>query len=398
MKLAVYGGSFNPFHYGHLSLVEGVLRLGRYDRILVIPTYQSPLKEPHGGASWEDRLDMLNAALVGYPSVTVDLCEIRRGGISYTIDTIRDIETRYQPKGPIGLVMGDDALLGFHQWKESSLLAEKVEFLVGRRETTKGTQNFPYPVRMLPTEVVPIASREIRERIASGKSWKHLVPCRVASIIEQRGLYGASSLQERARCYGNLDETLLVLLEDLLRSWLEGERYVHSKNVALLASEMATHFGLDAPRAYLAGLSHDMCKAFSTDRLLSLAQEDGLPVGALEQKKPSLLHGRAAAVLLSKTFAITDEEVLDAIRSHTFGKPRMGPLAQVLYIADKIEPSRPFVSSFSQSWRSFSQLDELFRSVFLENIEYLQRKSHMIHEDSIQLLAQLTGGKAYVPH
>ncbi|MCX7656906.1 MAG: hypothetical protein N2Z76_10335, partial [Treponemataceae bacterium] len=63
-----------------------------------------------------------------------------------------------------------------------------------------------------------------------------------------------------------------------------------------------------------------------------------------------------------------------------------------------IERSRPFVSSFSQSWRSFSQLDELFRSVFLENIEFLQRKSHMIHEDSIQLFAQFTGGKAYVPH
>lgn len=397
MKLAVYGGSFNPFHYGHRSLIDGVLRLGIYDRILVIPTYQSPLKEPHGGASWEDRLDMLNAALVGYPSVTVDLCEIRRGGLSYTIDTIQEIGTRYQPEGPIGLVLGDDALMSFHRWKDASLLAEKVEFLVGRRETTEGIQNFPYPVRMLPTEVVPIASRDIRERIASGKSWSHLVPCRVAAIIEERGLYGATSWPEKKGYYGDLDANF-PLLEDLLRSWIDGERYIHSKNVALLAGEMAAHFGLDAPRAYLAGLSHDMCKAFSPDRLISLAQEDGLPVGNLEKEKPSLLHGRAAAVLLKKLFAITDEEVLDAIRFHTFANPHMDPLAQVLYIADKIEPSRPFVSSFSQSWRSFSQLDELFRSVFLENIEYLRQKNHLIHEDSMELLAQLTGGKAYVPH
>ncbi|MCX7655863.1 MAG: nicotinate (nicotinamide) nucleotide adenylyltransferase [Treponemataceae bacterium] len=397
MKLAVYGGSFNPFHYGHRSLIEGVLRLGIYDRILVIPTYQSPLKEPHEGASWEDRLDMLNAALVGYPTVTVDLCEIRREGISYTIDTIQDIESRYQPEGPIGLVMGDDALVSFPRWKDASLLAKKVEFLVGRREQTEKMPEVPYPVRMLPIEVLPISSRDIRGRITSGKSWKHLVPSRVAALIEARGLYGASSSQENRRYYDDLPVNL-DLLEDILRSWLDGERYIHSKNVALVASEMAHHFGLNSSRAYLAGLSHDMCKAFSADRLLSLAQEDGLPIGDIEQKKPSLLHGRAAAVLLRKTFAITDEEILDALRSHTFGNPRMGTLAQVLYIADKIEPSRPFVSSFSGIWRSFSQLNDLFRSVFLENIEYLQQKGHLIHQDSMQLLVLFTGGKAYVPH
>ena len=121
MKLAVLGGSFNPVHVGHLFLADAALAGLDYDRVILVPAFQSPFKIGAEGASPQDRMDMLAASIAGDPRLTIDDCEIRRQGVSFTIDTLTDIIARYKPEGKIGLILGDDLVSAFDKWRQPSL-------------------------------------------------------------------------------------------------------------------------------------------------------------------------------------------------------------------------------------------------------------------------------------
>ena len=138
--------------------------------------------------------------------------------------------------------------------------------------------------------------------------------------------------------------TLLEEAEAFARSRLSEGRYEHTLRVADTAEVLAVAHDLDADRARLAALLHDAAREPGPEGFLELADRWQLQVGDLEQQSPKLLHGPLAAELARRELGIDDEEVLEAIRAHTTGKPGMGPLALVLYVADKIEPARDYPS------------------------------------------------------
>ena len=138
MKLAILGGTFNPVHIGHLMLAEDVRKEFGYDKILFIPACVPPHKAYNACVSDSDRLEMLRLATKDNPYFDVDDCELKRKGISYTIDTIYDLESRYQEQieGKIGLIIGDDLLSGFESWHLAETLALRVRLIVGRRNSS----------------------------------------------------------------------------------------------------------------------------------------------------------------------------------------------------------------------------------------------------------------------
>lgn len=163
-------------------------------------------------------------------------------------------------------------------------------------------------------------------------------------------------------------------------SAVKRSRYEHSVRVADTASALASKYGVsDVRLCYLAGIGHDMCKDMETGTLFSLASFDGEEITDIEREKPSLLHGRAAAVKMRRDFGIDYEDVLEAVAVHTFGKAGMCDLSKVLYIADKIEPGRSFVdreyvhSIIHLGW------DELLLKIVSDNIRYLQQKPSSKH-------------------
>jgi predicted HD superfamily hydrolase involved in NAD metabolism len=137
--------------------------------------------------------------------------------------------------------------------------------------------------------------------------------------------------------------TLLELAEAFARSRLSDSRYEHTLRVADTAEDLARAHDLDADRARLAALMHDSARELGPDEFLKLAETWNLQVGESEQQSPKLLHGPVAAEM-ARELGIDDEEVLEALRAHTTGRPEMGPLALVLYVADKIEPARDYPS------------------------------------------------------
>jgi nicotinate-nucleotide adenylyltransferase len=372
MKFAMLGGSFNPIHNGHLKLAESVIKLG-YDRVIFIPAYQSPLKPDGQGKQAEARVKMLFAAISGDRRFTVDLCEVKRGGLSYTVDTVGDVCARYTPEGFAGLVLGDDLIEKYSEWRGAAEIAVMADIIIARRIGDE--RPFSYRHKRMNNEVFELSSGELRESAASGGKWRHLLPEASARILEEYGLYGVKPVRRENK---KPSAKTARDAEDYVRSALSLGRFSHSRNTALHCADLACRFGLDEQAAYIAGITHDVCKDMETGEMAALTSRDSEQLSPAERASPALLHGRAGAVFLRETMGVKDEAVLEAVRLHTTGKDFCGPLAKILYICDKIEAGREGVDNelrrlaFGPS--PSCRLDELYSIVRDATRAYLSKK------------------------
>lgn len=188
MKTLILGGTFDPVHVGHLFLADETRRLLGYERVIFVPTNLPAHKETERGASAAQRLAMLESAVSGVDGFAVDDCEVLRGGVSYSVETVPELVARHDITGKPGFVIGDDLIAGFARWKEADRLAAMVDLIVAHRSTEKRLE-FAYPHRYVENALLPITSTEIRHRIASGMSYRFLVPDAVYKQIEREGLY-----------------------------------------------------------------------------------------------------------------------------------------------------------------------------------------------------------------
>ena len=173
------------------------------------------------------------------------------------------------------------------------------------------------------------------------------------------------------------------------QSVLTKSRWEHSVRVAETAALLCKKYGVDELSGYFAGIAHDMCKDMSDSELVAFALRDGNAISALENAKPSLLHGRAAAVQLANDFGVQDKDILEAVRCHTFGKAGMCALAKIIYAADKIEPGRPHMTAAYFNKLLNLKLDELVKTVLEENIAHLAEKGCAVAPDTRAFLASL---------
>jgi nicotinate-nucleotide adenylyltransferase len=332
-------------------------------------------------AAADDRTAMLSASLLFDRRFSVDDCELRRSGVSYTIDTIEDIERRYDPAGKLGLIVGEDLIAGFPSWHRVDELVSRVDLILAARPGFSDSA-FPYPHRRLENAPLRVSSSEIRRLIGTGEPWRYLVPDAVRRRVEEWGLYGS------AKIAGSQERETAEAVESFAVRGLSRSRYLHSRGVALLAADLCARFGIDPDYGYLAGIAHDICKELSSDRITALALLDGMPISEVEKEKPSLLHARAAACFLESRFSYRNAGVLEAIRLHTFGASRMGDLAKIIYVADKTEPSRSSVSPRLRQMTGKAGLDELFSAAVEDTVRYLRERGKIVSDQTERLLAE----------
>ena len=396
MKLAILGGSFNPIHVGHLYLADLVLSNLGYDRVVLVPAHVSPFKEEVPGMpeSACDRLLMIAAAIQGDSRLTVDDCELERGGLSYTVDTLRDIIDRYRPSGKPALIIGDDLAADFPRWKDGDRIPELADPVIARR-LGSAPADLPFPHTLLKNEPLEVSSRMLRERIAAGGAWRYLVPEGARRIIEERGLYGCPERQpvpEIAELWkgGKPPADVIGKVEAAARENLGMHRFLHSRNVAWLAADLCRRFSQDPETGYLAGIAHDLAKQLTEREQLKLAEKAGLVLSSLETEKPSLLHGRTAALILRDHFGIRHEGVLHAVASHTTGAGQMGVLDKIVYIADKVEVSRPGIPPELRdlAFRG-NDLDGIFLEVFRETVGSLRSGKRKLSQQTLALWEHL---------
>ena len=202
MKLAMLGGSYNPIHIGHLMLAEAVVKQYGYDAVAFVPAAVSPFKKTYCGCTAADRIAMVTGALADAANFYCETCEIERGGVSYTFDTLRFLYAKYSNiEGKIGLVLGGDLPAEFHKWKNAECIPDYADLLIGvRAESQNSAKNkveepctdfFEKCVRLpIDNAYIPISSTQIRTAIAQKKAWRYLVPPFVYEYITAHHLYG----------------------------------------------------------------------------------------------------------------------------------------------------------------------------------------------------------------
>ncbi len=191
----MFGGSFNPIHYGHLRTSEAVARLAGFDRIVLIPSAQPPHKPISADlATPPDRLAMCQLAAGENPNLfSVTDLETHRPGPSYTLDTARELRLRGMKS--VNWLIGADMVRILPQWHQAQKLLEEVNFIiVARPGWSFDWETMPPEFRVLNKQVVEaplidLSATEIRRRIRAGESIDGLTTAPVVSFINQRGLY-----------------------------------------------------------------------------------------------------------------------------------------------------------------------------------------------------------------
>ena len=188
-SLGIYGGSFDPVHLGHLLVAQAAIEELGLDRLFFVPAAHSPFKPAHQPAPASTRIQLLRLALAGKTNCEVDDQEIRRGGTSYTVDTLRNYAAGF-PGAKLFYLIGADNAAKLGEWREPETLAKLVEFVaVPRPGGAAAIFSPPFRGRMLKGFPFGVSSSEIRARVKAGLSVDHLVPAAVAGAIKEAKIY-----------------------------------------------------------------------------------------------------------------------------------------------------------------------------------------------------------------
>lgn len=167
-------------------------------------------------------------------------------------------------------------------------------------------------------------------------------------------------------------------------------RFLHSVRTAAMAEVLCGRFGLQKEAGRAAGIAHDMAREFPAEAVQAIVREDGLPLLDEELQRPVLLHGRAAAVLLQRSWSEERNSVLDAVRWHTQGHPGMGELAKIIYIADYIEEGRAHISDeFRHRILGLNTPEEMVLKIMQAQFAHLKDKQTAISTYALQLYSVL---------
>ena len=362
MKIALFGGSFDPVHNEHIEYIKAAKAALALDKVLVIPSYVAPHKEGGATASGEDRLNMCRIALQDLSYAQGCDYEINRKERSYTYITAEHFAEEY-PNDELYFLVGADMLEDFFTWKNPErILAAATLVACGRgQDEIAGTharfqERFLVDYLEVPFTGAETSSTRIRVQLAFSKECQGLDP-RVAAYIQERGLYH----------YPVIASALALEKE---------ERVEHSYRVALMAVARARGLHIPEEKALLAAALHDCGKYVPMDSplLKGFVPPEGVPA--------PVMHQYTGAYIAEHVFGMKDEEILDAIRYHTSGREDMTPLGKLIFLADMLESGRDFAGIEPLREAFWRDLDECLLLCFEHQNAYLKankNKGEMIY-------------------
>ena len=402
MRIGLYGGSFDPIHNGHLSIVRGALRSGAVDLVMVIPTARNPFKRGKVLSAAPYRYYMVKETIeaeINDPRVLVSNAEFFTEGISYTVNTlhylteknkIRDIltnngieEEKASEDHTYFWLCGSDILPMFDKWYKANEIISMVSLLVASRpgdgididdEKIRLNKSFGHEVPLLKFDIdgVEASSSDIK-RTGDDKE----IPETARDFIKEHALYNFKDVWEAVD-----DETANKFLDFAIELYpiLRRKRLLHTLNTGLLSAHLALIHGADVNKALIAGELHDCAKELPEDEQRRLAQAR---CGDLFTDF-KLLHSPAGATMAKERFGIEDEEILNAITYHTTGRGDMPTLDRIVYLADKIEPSRTYADL--SEMRKVAEYDlteavKLCLGAVIDKFRKQDRSNHPLTED-----------------
>ncbi len=384
MKIALFGGTFDPIHRAHLDMVLRFAEALQLDKVLLMPTGIPPHKIRPRTASAIHRLAMCRLAAEEYPILEVSDLEIKREGASFTADTLRLLNEQ-MPGHDWYLLTGADMFMTLGSWHRFDDIAKyavlcstprpPIDEVAMSAYAKELEEQYGARCRVVPLIFSSVSSTDIRDRIGQGKPIDDLVPERVAAYIAKHGLYkDDEQMQNRTT-----DEQFI----EIIKGRLTEKRFAHSLAVADEAYRLAKKYGCDPAKARTAGILHDILKDTSPQTQLQILHDFDILLSDVEKQAPKLWHARAGAVFIEKVLGLDDREIIDAVRYHTTAKANMSVLEQVLYLAD-----------FTSADRDYEDVDEMRRLVDIGMVPALRyalryticelaQKNAPIHPDTL---------------
>ena len=378
MKIAVYGGSFNPPHRGHMEAAMSVCEELRPERFFIIPDNIPPHKDmAEGSPTPEQRMELCALAFRDVPGAVISDMELKRSGRSYTADTVAALREEY-PEDELILVMGTDMLLSFEQWYRFEYLLTNCTLAVlsredGDRAELQGhiaelEEKYAARIVLLSHEPLPMSSSDVRQLLRLRMGAELLDDAVYARIIKN-GYYEA------------LPE--LSWLRSKAYEYLEPRRVGHVAGCESEAVLLAKHWGELPERAATAGILHDITKKLNLDEQLKLCEKYGIMLSNAELAHPRILHAITGAAMAKELFGVSDA-IAEAIRWHTTGKPDMTLLEKIVYLADYIEPTRDFPGVDGPRELAYKDIDRAMALALENTLEELRELGTEPFEDTVE--------------
>lgn len=372
MKIAIFGGSFDPVHKEHIELVKAAISTLSLDKVLIMPAFAPPHKKGKKLAEDTHRLQMCRLAFKGLEQVEICDYEIAQKGMSYTYLTCEYFHSLYNG-AQLYFLVGTDMLRDFPTWKYPEKILNCATLAVCARDESEGwlaseralfKEKFGCDFAVIDYNASPVSSTEIRVLAGAGVRVNALTSEEVANYIEQNALYSIPNA------------SLALSLE-------KPSRKEHSLRVAMAAAKRALALGVEERKAIAACLFHDCAK--------NLPPESEYLQGFVLEKKfgkvpPAVLHQFQGAFVAQKYFGVQEQDILNAIRFHTSGRPNMSELEKLVFLADMVEEGREYKGVenlrklfYAEEKKGVGGLDFCLATALKETVDYLEIKGGEIY-------------------
>ncbi len=387
-SIVIYGGTFDPPHFGHLFLAEAARRKQDAEQVIFLPAGDPPHKKNKRVTDSIDRFNMVKLAVKDNPYFNVSDFELKHTGLSYTAKTLK----HFKKEGfNVSFIIGADSLDEIFSWKDPEYILSNSKLLVLPRKDydiesiliRDNYRDYLDNINKLAVGRIDFSSSQIRERVKSNKRIKYMTPFEVEEYIVRKRLYLNSKLVD----YSKFDQ-----IKNYFKDNMSDRRYHHTLRVVEIASTL-TNNKEKLHQVKIAALCHDFCKGYPNLKLQEIVKKSRWPLKSFEYSKESLLHGPASAYLSEKKFDITDSQVLEAIRYHTIGHPDLDLIGKIIFLADKLEPGRDYPGREEIYNLALNNLDQAILKLADHNLQYLMNRNIEIHPNLILLRNSILGGK-----
>ncbi len=394
MITGIFGGTFDPMHIGHISILKSAAKSRYLDKIIVIPSAYPPHKSLSDISFSTYRYIMTKIALENsefdIPVVLSDI-ELIREGKSYTIDTIREIKSGLSDSDKIVLIYGSDIVFEIEGWYKPEEIMYECELFLAKRpgftgdklsEKTASLENkYNAKIKYFNADFIDVSSSMLRCYLTKNEKFDeyYLVP-HLKEWIIRNNIYSNSEILDLIS-----EQTVLLLqqYEYQLQKFVTKERLVHSLNTMIEAVKLANIFGGDIRKCAIAGLLHDCAKSVIAreDEMLAIKSQPDYDENSIS---PDIMHAYLGKQIAQKRFNINDPDILNAIYYHTTSRVNASHLEKIIFIADKIEPARPFSGIEKIREISYKNLNEGLLACLTDIICLLVKTNRKPHPDSIR--------------
>lgn len=380
MDILFFGGAFDPVHRGHENILKAALNYKNFDKIIVMPT-GTPGHKGRCRLPFALRKKMAEIAFDKIcDGIEVSGYEGEKLGKSYSYITVDRLKEKY-PEANVYFLIGGDSALALDKWKKREYLQKNVVFLIAQREQNeeeelnsalKRIQKYSPNSRIIKTQVMPISSTELREKLTENLPAEDYIDRDVLKYIQENHLYSRDYYERNI----GIAKRLIPLL-------LREKRAAHTRNVADLARKFAEKYGENPDKAYLAGLLHDIQKEADRDIVVarSVRSDDE---ERIRSKNYPVLHGFAAADFAKYEMGIEDPDLLMSLKSHTCGRPGMSTLEKIIYLADMLSRERDFPEKDYLLNLAWQDLDVAMDRALADSIKWLKDRGDGLDNDSVE--------------